>query len=85
MAPKQQRVVVQKAEPRRPAPKGYVQNVYGTLTSPENASVVRSVAIFGVSLLSSVDFGAGLEIREEKIEENGDERSGSWSSRGVES
>ena len=54
MAPKQQRIVVQKGDNhgRRggAAPKGYLQNVYGTLTSSENASVVRSVAIFGVCL-----------------------------------
>lgn len=48
MAPKQQRIVVQKADPRRPAPKGYFSTAYSTLTSPENASVVRSVAVFGV-------------------------------------
>ncbi|KAG0652483.1 hypothetical protein D0Z07_0066 [Hyphodiscus hymeniophilus] len=47
MAPKQQRIVVQKADPRRPAPKGYFSTAYNTLTSPENASVVRSVAVFG--------------------------------------
>jgi hypothetical protein len=48
MAPKQQRIIVQKADPRRPAPKGYFASAYSTLTSPENASVVRSVAVFGV-------------------------------------
>lgn len=48
MAPKQQRIVVQRADPRRPAPKGYFASAYRTLTSPENASVVRSVAVFGV-------------------------------------
>jgi hypothetical protein len=48
MAPKQQRVIVQKADPRRPAPKGYFSSAYSTLTSPENASVVRSIAVFGV-------------------------------------
>jgi len=51
MAPKQQRVIVQKADPRRPAPKGYFSSAYGTLTSPENASVVRSIAVFGVGFL----------------------------------
>ena len=51
MPPKQQRVVVERADRRRPnsAPKGYIGQVYGTLTAPENASVVRSIAIFGVS------------------------------------
>jgi len=39
-----------RADARRPAPKGYVSNVYNTLTSPENASVVRSVAVFGVAI-----------------------------------
>ena len=51
MAPKQQRVIVQKADPRRPAPKGYFSSAYSTLTSPENASVVRSIAVFGVGFL----------------------------------
>lgn len=51
MPPKQQRVVVERADRRRPnsAPKGYIGQAYGTLTAPENASVVRSIAIFGVS------------------------------------
>jgi len=49
--PPKQRVVVERAERRRPssAPKGYIGKAYGTLTAPENASVVRSIAIFGVS------------------------------------
>jgi len=50
MAPKQQRIVVQKADPRRPAPKGYVASAYNSLTSPENATVVRSIAVFGVAV-----------------------------------
>lgn len=51
MPPKQQRVVVERADRRRPnsAPKGYVGQAYGTLTAPENATVVRSIAIFGVN------------------------------------
>jgi hypothetical protein len=59
MAPKQQRVIVQKADPRRPAPKGYFSSAYSTLTSPENASVVRSIAVFGVGFLffSALSFG----------------------------
>jgi hypothetical protein len=48
MPPKQQRVIVEKATPRRATPKGYVASTYNSLTNPENASVVRSVAIFGV-------------------------------------
>ncbi|CAL3972752.1 hypothetical protein PZA11_004209 [Diplocarpon coronariae] len=53
MAPK--RVQIQHADYRRPAPKGYFSSAYSTLTSPENASMVRSVAVFGVAvaLLSS--------------------------------
>lgn len=50
MAPKQQRIVVQKADPRRSAPKSYFASAYSTLTSPENGNVVRSVAVFGVCL-----------------------------------
>jgi hypothetical protein len=50
MAPKQQRIQVGRSEPRRSAPKGYFSNAYNTITSPENASVVRSVAIFGVRI-----------------------------------
>jgi hypothetical protein len=50
MAPKSTRVVVERADRRRPAPKGYFGQTYEALTAPENASVVRSVAIFGVSL-----------------------------------
>lgn len=46
-----QRVVVERG-PRRgaPAPQGYFSQTYNALTSPENASVVRSVAIFGVAV-----------------------------------
>lgn len=44
MAPKQNRI----QPSRRPAPKSYAATVYSELTSPENATVVRSVAIFGV-------------------------------------
>ncbi|KAM7197566.1 hypothetical protein V8F33_005532 [Rhypophila sp. PSN 637] len=35
--------------------KGYIQSVYASLTAPENASVVRSIALFGgaVALISS--------------------------------
>ncbi|VTO83788.1 unnamed protein product, partial [Fusarium graminearum] len=51
MAPK--RISV---EPRsRRAPKGFVGSTYDALTSPENAAVVRSIALFGavVTFLSS--------------------------------
>ena len=48
MAP--QRQAIAKAGSRRGAPKGYAAGVYETLTSPDNASVLKSVAIFGVSL-----------------------------------
>jgi hypothetical protein len=44
MPPK--RIAVQPA--RRTQPKGYFGQVYHTLTSEENASVVISVAMFGV-------------------------------------
>jgi hypothetical protein len=50
MAPKQQRQIGKAAEPRRPAQKGYLTSTYQTLTSPENASVVRSIAVFGVAV-----------------------------------
>lgn len=53
MPSKSQQVYVQRGEARRPAAqKGYFSTAYNTLTSAENATVVRSVAIFGVSLLS---------------------------------
>lgn len=48
MAPKPQRNAV--ARTGRPAAKGYFSTVYTTLTSAENASVVRSIAIFGVGI-----------------------------------
>ncbi|KAI0802700.1 hypothetical protein GGR55DRAFT_664384 [Xylaria sp. FL0064] len=46
MPPK--RVLVESGNPRSRAPKGIIASTYSTLTSPENASVVKSVAIFGV-------------------------------------
>lgn len=46
MAPK--RVLVEKQGRRGAAPKGFIASTYDTLTSPDNASVVRSVAVFGV-------------------------------------
>ncbi|KAG9242667.1 hypothetical protein BJ878DRAFT_569137 [Calycina marina] len=55
MAPKQQRVIVQKGGSRGGDPKGAIANVYDTLTSSENASVVKSVLIFGgaIAIFSS--------------------------------
>ncbi|KIW54710.1 hypothetical protein PV05_07054 [Exophiala xenobiotica] len=44
MPPK--RVAIQPA--RRTQPQGYLGSIYHTLTSEENASVVLSVAMFGV-------------------------------------
>ncbi|KAK8148586.1 hypothetical protein MY10362_003807 [Beauveria mimosiformis] len=53
MAPK--KVLVERQGRRAAAPKGYIASTYDTLTSPENASVVRSIAVFGaaVAILSS--------------------------------
>ncbi|KIW81326.1 hypothetical protein Z517_04351 [Fonsecaea pedrosoi CBS 271.37] len=48
MPPK--RITVQPAT-RRSQPKGWFGQVYHTLTSEENSSVVISVAMFGVSFL----------------------------------
>ncbi|KAH8687677.1 hypothetical protein BGZ60DRAFT_522326 [Tricladium varicosporioides] len=51
MAPKATRVSVQRADaPRRSNNKGYVSSVYSALTSPDNASVVKSVAVFGAAV-----------------------------------
>lgn len=47
MAPKQQRIQVSSSRGRQP--KSVFTNTYEALTSPENASVVRSIAVFGVS------------------------------------
>ncbi len=46
MPPRQ--IYIEPAGPRSRAPKGVFASTYETMTSPENASVVRSVAIFGV-------------------------------------
>ncbi|GAB0132905.1 hypothetical protein EsDP_00001326 [Epichloe bromicola] len=50
MAPKR----IHGEKPRR-APKGFLASTYDTLTSPDNAAVVRSIAMFGaaVTLLAS--------------------------------
>lgn len=49
--PKTQRVVVERAGGRRVGgvqQKGYFGQAYEAVTSSENASVVRSIAVFGV-------------------------------------
>ncbi|KAI1814421.1 hypothetical protein GGS20DRAFT_548540 [Poronia punctata] len=43
------RVIVEPAGSRR-APKGAIASTYSALTSPENAPVVRSVAVFGAAI-----------------------------------
>lgn len=48
--PAPKRVLVEKPSGRRSAPKGVFASTYDTLTSSENAAVVRSIALFGVSL-----------------------------------
>jgi hypothetical protein len=48
MPPK--RIVIEPASSRSRAPKGVIASTYSALTSSENASVVKSVAIFGVRL-----------------------------------
>ncbi|KFY05430.1 hypothetical protein V491_09137 [Pseudogymnoascus sp. VKM F-3775] len=52
MAPKAQRVLVERAGGRRvgAAQKGYFGQAYEAVTSSENASVVRSIAVFGVAV-----------------------------------
>ncbi|KAI1017299.1 hypothetical protein LB505_001929 [Fusarium chuoi] len=43
-------------EPRsRRAPKGFISSTYDALTSPDNAAVVRSIAIFGLARHASLD------------------------------
>ncbi|CAD6440369.1 hypothetical protein OCU04_008724 [Sclerotinia nivalis] len=50
MAPKAQRVVVERPARRTPQPKGYFASTYSALTAPENASVVRSIGVFGLAV-----------------------------------
>ncbi|KAF7947065.1 uncharacterized protein EAE97_004314 [Botrytis byssoidea] len=50
MAPKAQRVVVERAGRRPAQPKGYFASTYTALTAPENASVVRSIGVFGIAV-----------------------------------
>jgi hypothetical protein len=55
MAPKQSSLRVSQGRVAgKPGSKGYFGEAYSAITSPENASVVRSVAIFGVSLILSI-------------------------------
>ncbi|KAG4031774.1 hypothetical protein MFRU_008g01360 [Monilinia fructicola] len=49
MAPKQ-RIVVERSGRRAPQPKGYFASTYTALTAPENASVVRSIGVFGLAV-----------------------------------
>lgn len=46
--PPKQRIVVQRAEPASYQSKGMLRNTYDTVTSAENAPVVRSILAFGV-------------------------------------
>ncbi|KAI1193971.1 hypothetical protein F5X97DRAFT_327989 [Nemania serpens] len=49
MPPK--RILVEPSAPRsRGPPKGVIASTYSALTSPENASVVKSVAMFGAAV-----------------------------------
>ncbi|KAL5350177.1 hypothetical protein ACLOAV_005214 [Pseudogymnoascus australis] len=53
MPPKTQRVVVERAGGGRRvggAQRGYLGQAYEAVTSSENASVVRSIAVFGVAV-----------------------------------
>lgn len=49
MPPK--KVYIQPAGSRR-QPKGFFASTYDSLTSPENSSMVKAIASFGVSLMS---------------------------------
>lgn len=46
--PPKQRIVVQRAEPSSYQSKGMLRSTYDTVTSTENAPVVRSILAFGV-------------------------------------
>ncbi|KFY92527.1 hypothetical protein V500_04169 [Pseudogymnoascus sp. VKM F-4518 (FW-2643)] len=51
MPPKTQRVLVERAGGRRVGgQRGYLGQAYEAVTSSENASVVRSIAVFGVAV-----------------------------------
>ncbi|KAI1118515.1 hypothetical protein F5Y14DRAFT_446877 [Nemania sp. NC0429] len=50
MPPK--RILVEPSGPRsRGPPKGVIASTYNALTSPENVSVVKSIAMFGTAVL----------------------------------
>ncbi|TVY57511.1 hypothetical protein LCER1_G002032 [Lachnellula cervina] len=68
--PPKQRIPIQPATPSRrsPSSKGYFAQTYNTLTSPENASVVRSVVVFGGAVAF---FASGWRETREKSDEEG--------------
>ncbi|TWU71962.1 hypothetical protein ED733_001438 [Metarhizium rileyi] len=47
--PAPKRILVEKPSSRR-APRGFLASTYDTLTSPDNAAVVRSIAMFGAAV-----------------------------------
>ena len=50
--PRKQRIVVQSSSRPQPEPtRGFLSTAYREVTSSENASIVRSIVIFGVSLI----------------------------------
>ncbi|PGH06277.1 hypothetical protein GX51_02474 [Blastomyces parvus] len=49
MVPKQ-RVVVQSGSPKKRQPESGLSAVFHSITSPDNASVVRSVVVFGAAV-----------------------------------
>ncbi|RKF82559.1 component of translocase of the outer mitochondrial membrane complex [Golovinomyces cichoracearum] len=49
MAPKHQRIAISKAETHRTSP-NYLVAGYQAIVSPNNANIVRSVAMFGVAV-----------------------------------
>ncbi|OJD17628.1 hypothetical protein AJ78_02278 [Emergomyces pasteurianus Ep9510] len=51
MAPKQQRIVVQSGPAKKHRqPESTLSAAYHSITSPDNASVLRSVVIFGAAV-----------------------------------
>ncbi|KFY88430.1 hypothetical protein V498_06797 [Pseudogymnoascus sp. VKM F-4517 (FW-2822)] len=69
MPPKTQRVVVERAGGGRRvggAQKGYLGQAYEAVTSSENASVVRSIAVFGAVRLCNAMRGTGRKGRNGK-------------------
>lgn len=61
MPPKQ--IYVEPASSRSRAPKGVFASTYEALTSAENASVVRSVGIFGVRFLTPLSVTQSLACK----------------------